>query len=46
MTDEIWVVAWVNKIMKIKADLNKFKGITLIELMIAVAIARSMATNR
>jgi len=38
MTDEIWVVAWVNNIMKIKAHFNKLKGFTLIELMIAVAI--------
>lgn len=30
--------SWVNNIMKIKADFNKLKGFTLMELMIAVAI--------
>lgn len=43
MTDEIWVVAWVNNIMKTKADFNKLKGITLIELMIAVVILAILA---
>jgi type IV pilus assembly protein PilE len=43
MTDEIWVVAWVNNIMKTKADFNKLKGFTLIELMIAVVIVAILA---
>lgn len=43
MTDEIWVVTWVNNIMKIKADFNKLKGFTLIELMIAVVIIAILA---
>lgn len=43
MTDEIWVVAWENNIMKTKADFHKLKGVTLIELMIAVVIIAILA---
>jgi type IV pilus assembly protein PilE len=41
--DEIWIVAWIDNIMKIKADFSKLKGITLIELMIAVVIISILA---
>lgn len=43
MTDEIWVAAWVKNIMKMKADFNKLKGFTLIEVMIAVVIVAILA---
>lgn len=43
MKGEIWVVAWVGNIMKMKEDFSKLKGFTLIELMITVVIISILA---